>query len=123
MEQLEKVEESGGAVATPTGFILKPKKRKMNDMEKKGLAFTIVVLTPVIISFLIFWVYANIQSICLGFMEKDMATGKEIFSLYQFEKLFREFKNPNSAMSEAFVNTMQYFVVHLIKLFWETHII
>lgn len=117
MEQLEKVEESGNAVVTPTGFTLQPKKRKMNDMEKRGLLFTLVILTPVIISFLVFWLYANIQSIFLGFMEKDIATGKEFFSLYQFEKLFREFKNPNSAMSEAVANTMKYFAVHLIKIF------
>ena len=55
MEQLEKVEESGNEAVTPANFMLQPKKRKMNDMEKKGLAFTIVVLTPVIISFLVFW--------------------------------------------------------------------
>ena len=93
------------------------KKKKMNDMEKKGLIFAWVILTPVIISFLVFWLYANIQSVFLGFMTRDVETGKEIFSLYNFEKLFREFQRPDSAMSEAFVNTMKYFVVHYVKIF------
>lgn len=89
----------------------------MNDMEKKGLWFSIIVLTPVFISFLVFWVGVNFQSILLAFISRDAVTGQEVFSFYQFEKLFREFQNPNSAMSEAFVNTMKYFVVHLIKIF------
>ena len=53
----------------------------------------------------------------MAFISKDVETGKEIFSFYNFEKLFIEFKNPNSATSEAFVNTMKYFVLHLIKIF------
>lgn len=92
-------------------------KKKMNDMEKKGLIFTLVILTPVIISFLVFWLYANLQSLCMGFLIKEVETGKEVFSLYNFEKLFREFQRPDTAMSEAFVNTMKYFAVHIIKIF------
>ena len=92
-------------------------KKKMNDMEKKGLIFTLVILTPVIISFLVFWLYANLQSLCMGFLIKEVETGKEVFSLYKFEKLFREFQRPDTAMSEAFVNTMKYFAVHIIKIF------
>ena len=93
------------------------KKKKMNDMEKKGLIFSWAVLTPVIISFLVLWLYAHIQSIFLGFMTKDVITGEEVFSLYNFERLFREFQKPDSAMSEAFANTMKYFAVHYIKIF------
>ena len=111
------VQECEDGTAVSVNFILKPKKKTMNGMQKRGLWFTILVLTPVFISFLVFWLYANVQSIFLGFMEKEVGTGKEIFSLYQFERLFRDFKRPDSAMSEAFVNTMKYFAVHLIKIF------
>ena len=97
--------------------LLPQKKKKMNDMERNGLIFTWIILTPVIISFLVLWLYAHIQSIFLGFMTKDVQTGQEIFSLYNFERLFREFQRPDTAMSEAFVNTMKYFGVHLLKIF------
>ena len=116
MQQQENF-ETGGSVEVSLVNALPPKKKKMNDMEKNGLIFSAVVLVPVFISFLFFWLYVNIQSIAMAFIARDVETGKEIFSFYNFEKLFIEFKNPNSAMSEALVNTMKYFVLHLIKIF------
>ena len=93
------------------------KKKKMNQMERNGLLFSIAILTPVFISFLVFWVGVNFQSIFMAFITRDPATGKEILSFENFEKLFNEFRNPYSALSEAFVNTMKYFVLHLVKIF------
>ena len=108
--------ENESSVAT-LQTVFPRKKKKMNDMEKKGLIFAIVILTPVFISFLVFWLGVNLQSIGLAFIYKDPTSGKDVWSLEQFAKLFRELKNPNSAMGEAFINTMKYFVVHLIKIF------
>ena len=92
------------------------KKKKMNDMERSGLVFAIIVLVPVFISFLVFWVGVNASSIALAFTAKDVETGKEIFSFEYFGRLFRSFKDPESALMGALGNTMKYFIIHLIKL-------
>ncbi len=91
------------------------KRKKMTDMDKHGLIFSIIILTPIFISFMIFWFGVNFQSILLAFMEKQ--GGKNVFSLWQFEKVFLELKNPKSMLGGAMINTMKYFILHLVKIF------
>ncbi|MBQ8658791.1 MAG: sugar ABC transporter permease [Clostridia bacterium] len=117
MKQQETIEVEGEVGALLTKHGMPRKKKKMNEMEKKGLIFSIVVLVPVFITFLVFWVGVNFQSILLAFIARDVETGKEVFSLYNFEKIIIELKNPNSALGEAFINTMKYFALHLVKIF------
>lgn len=117
MEQQERVKESGaGTAVLNSPNMLRKKKKKMNDMERNGLIFSIVVLTPVFISFLIFWLYVHYQAILMAFQTIDVETGKVIWSLENWARMFRAFQNPESALSGAFANTMKYFVVHLIKI-------
>ena len=113
----ERVEESAVAEQQPVYAPIPPKKkRKMNEMERNGLIFSIIVLIPVFISFVIFWLGVNFQSITLAFTGKNEA-GEDVFTLEYFSRVIRSFESPDSALSEAFVNTMKYFVVHLIKIF------
>ena len=96
---------------------LHKRKKEMNLMERNGLIFTCIILFPVVINFFVFWFGVNINSILLAFKVKDIETGKEVFSLYNFEKLFRELKSPDTAVGGALVNTMKYFTLHIIKIF------
>ncbi len=93
------------------------KKKEMNLLERNGLIFTIIILIPIFINFIVFWFGVNINSITLAFITKDVETGKEIFSFYHFERLIRELKSVDTAVGGALVNTLKYFVVHLIKIF------
>lgn len=111
VEQTKTVEKSNRPNSFPT------RKRVMKPLEKKGMIFALLMLLPPFINFLIFWVGVNANSIALAFTTTDVVTGKEIFSFYQFEKLFKELSTPDTAVYGALINTLKYFAVHVVKLF------
>ena len=115
MAQQENFETCGtGEVALVN--VLPRKKKKMNQMQKSGLIFCIVFLVPIYISFCVLWLGVNLGSILMAFQGIDPDTREVVWTLNNFERMFHSFKAPDSALSEAFVNTMKYFVLHLIKI-------
>ena len=74
------------------------KKKKIKDKEK--LIFILFCISVPIIQWLIFYVYANIDSVLMAFRD---SAGK--FSLVNFTRFFDEFKMPTSEIRLAFRNT------------------
>lgn len=117
MEEKVETKAENVADAPSAQAMFRKNKKQMNIMEKNGLIFVLIILIPVILNFIVFWGGVNINSIALAFTAKDAETGKEIFSLYHFEKLFRELKSPTTAVGGALITTMKYFIAHLAKIF------
>lgn len=116
-QQMEKVEVEVEASARVQRLNLNKVKKTMKPLEKKGLIFAALMLLIPFINFLIFWVGVNANSIALAFTSVDEVTQKEVFSFYQFEKLFNDLSSPYNQAGRALINTLKYFALHIIKLF------
>ena len=88
----------------------KPKvlNNKKSVIKDGGLLFTTLMLLPVILHFLIFYCGVNFNSILLAFTVPT-SDGGQVFSLFNFEKFFRELQKPDSAVYMAFFNTLEYY--------------
>ena len=117
-EKVENKVETDGSAASASAVVTPRKlKKEMNVLERNGLIFTIIVLTPVILNFIVFWLGVNFSSIALAFTAKDPETGKEVFSWLYFERLFQHLQSPTEPITIALINTMKYFIAHLAKIF------
>ncbi len=82
--------------------------KKKNVIKNGGLLFSTLMLLPAILHFLIFYCGVNFNSILLAFSVPTPDGGQE-FSLFNFEKFFRELQKPDSAVYMAFFNTLEYY--------------
>lgn len=82
-------------------------KKKKTDKEK--LIFILFCITIPIIQWLIFYVYANIDSIFMAFRDLNGSV-----SLDNFKRFFTELKSPSSDIRIAFKNTFLTFFILLI---------
>lgn len=93
------------------------RKSKLSRKRVAECLFAYGMLLLPLIQFAIFYIWINFNSIVMAFKEFDGYTddGGETFkwSLYQFERLFREFRNPDSIVAAAILNTLKYFTAGL----------
>lgn len=82
-------------------------------MKKNAYLF---IYTMLIISFIgiMKYVYINFSSILLSFSVEN-EYGEQVYTLANFEKLFGEFKNHDSQIWKALVNTLKYFFMYTGK--------
>ena len=83
--------------------------------ERRGKIFAYCMVSFAVIQFAIFFVYLNFEQFRLAFFYKTV-DGEEIFTWDNFARIFYEFERPHSIMQYAFVNTMQYWLMGVVKL-------
>ncbi len=98
-------------------------KKQDNKRSRKGISraklqeylFVASLLAIPIFFFLIFWVYANVDSLLLAFQKEDYSgeSMKLIFTFRNFEDVFKYFLKEKELLI-AFRNTMLFFVVNLV---------
>lgn len=82
-------------------------------MKKNAYLFIYPMLTIAIIG-MIKYLWINFSSILLSFsIENEF--GEQIMTMANFERLFIEFKNPDSEIWRALMNTLKYFVMYTVK--------
>lgn len=81
-------------------------KRQKNSLQR-NLFILALVIVP-IMQFCIFYIYVNINSILMAF--QTVENGKTVFSLGNFEMLFKEIAQPTSVFWQSVKNTGIFFV-------------
>ena len=71
--------------------------------------FIIVMLLVPISNFLLFWVYTSFDTILLAFQKWDVAQGKDVFSMQNFQMLYNELKFADSTLFVSLKNTLIFF--------------
>ena len=74
--------------------------------------FIAVMLAVPLLNLLIFYFGVNINSVLLAF--KENIGGETVFSLYNFQRLFKEFASSASVVNEALKNTLIFFFLSFI---------
>lgn len=87
---------------------LVPIKDIIFNRNTKKYIFCLIALTPALFNFLFFWCQINISSVSMAFKDR---TG---FGFGNFIRLFDEFQNPYSLISESLKNTMIFFFFGLL---------
>ncbi len=85
-------------------------------MERRNAIFAYCMVAIGFVHFCIFYVYLNFNSILLAF-QVPLADGGQQFSFFNFQKLFNELTRADTQIYNAFLNTMKYFVLGIVKLF------
>lgn len=91
--------------------------KNSNTIKNSGKLFAFMMIVPGLIHFIVFYLGVNIGSLSLAFTMPDADTGKQVFTTYQFQKIFMELSRPDTAIFEALANTLKYYAVGLIKMF------
>ncbi len=82
------------------------KKKKRNSLQRQ--LFIIALLALPIIQFCIFYIYVNFSSIVMAF--RTLEKGKWVWSMNNFEALFKEIKTEDSIFWISLKNTGLYFI-------------
>lgn len=88
-------------------------KSKTKIGAAKERFFIIVMLIVPIANFLMFWVYTSYDTILMAFQKWDVAQGKDVFSMQNFEMLFTEMKQADSTLLISFKNTLIFFITNV----------
>ena len=83
------------------------KKKTLNSMETRKYLFLAGLFALPFINFLVFWLYLNISAVDFAF-KIEQADGTVIYSLKNFESMFKAMGMPNSTFWIALRNTMLY---------------
>lgn len=96
------------------------KRKRITKRTLKEWIFAYVMLLLPLIQFAIFYIWINANSILMAFQEFAGYSdeGGETFkwSMYNFERFFNEFKNPESMVVHAILNTLKYFAASVIMI-------
>jgi ABC-type sugar transport system permease subunit len=95
------------------GGIHLPQKKKMS-LHTSGCIFSFFMLIPVLFNFFVFYLGVNLGSIALAF-STPTPEGGEVFSLINFENFIKELGRTDSAVYMALFNTLEYYLMGLIK--------
>ena len=74
--------------------------------------FILIMLAIPLLNLIVFYFCVNINSILLAFQEN--IGGKQSFSLYNFQRLFKEFATSGSIVTQALKNTMIFFTLGFV---------
>ncbi|MBQ8684579.1 MAG: sugar ABC transporter permease [Clostridia bacterium] len=88
---------------------MEKEKRKTKIGVGKERFFIIVMLLIPISNFLVFWVYTSFDTILMAFQKWDVAQGKDVFSMQNFEMLYNELKLADSTLFVSLKNTLLFF--------------
>ena len=88
---------------------MEQKRKKTKIGAGKERFFIIVMLLIPISNFLMFWVYTSFGTILLAFQKWDIAQGKDVFSMQNFQMLFNELKLADSTLFVSLKNTLIFF--------------
>ncbi len=93
-----------------------PTKKKLSRAKKQEYLFIASLLVVPIIFFLVFWLYANLDSLTLAFREEKIVDGVNTvrFSFIHFEEAYTDFLMGGEFGLIALRNTMLFFLVNLI---------
>lgn len=83
--------------------------------ERRGKIFAYCMVAFAVVHFAVFFVYLNFEQFRLAFLFQTV-DGEEIFTWDNFARIFYEFERPNSIMQYALVNTLQYWLMGVVKL-------
>lgn len=92
---------------------IKRRKKEVKPFERQGKIFAYLMISVGLIHFCIFWVGVNAGSIALAFLEPNSNN----FSLNNFQRLFAELQRADTAIYSALMNTLKYYIVHIVKIF------
>lgn len=100
---------------------LRSRMRKISSRKKFGSnLFVFLTLLLPTIGFLIFWLYIHLDSLVLSFrtdpsitLFDDPSGVLSDFTFANYEKVFKEFFDPNGSLGKATVNTLIYFFAGL----------
>ena len=84
-------------------------KKFMNKREIKLHVFCYAMMLPAIISFCVFYIYVNFQSIAMAFQERQPNGGYE-WGMGNFQYFFTELSHADSLFIEAIKNSLIFFV-------------
>ena len=98
---------------TNTANTVSVKPEKKVSIKSGGNIFSLMMLIPAIFHFLVLYCGTNIGSILLAFT--TTVEGEEVFSLIHFQKFFDELSNVNSGIYMALINTLEYYLLGLVK--------
>lgn len=78
-------------------------KRKLTKTNRKAMIFCLLMVAYPVIHWLIFYVYANLNSFALAFKRYDISSGQQVFlpfsGLFEnFKKFFRDFFSSSSTV-------------------------
>lgn len=104
------MEQQQGTCIKPT-VALDNKKIKI---KSGGNLFSLLMLIPVIFHFLVLYCGVNLGSILLAFTT-NTPDGGQVFSLINFENFFKELARSDSAVYMALINTLEYYLLGLVK--------
>ena len=93
------------------------KKKFRLKKKQKDLIFVIAMLILPMLWFGIFWVYVNFNSILMAFKQYKGA-GQYEWTLNNFKDIFAEFKYSDSVLKQALTNTLLFFPLNLITIFF-----
>ena len=83
--------------------------------ERRGKIFAYCMVSIAVVHFLIFFVYLNFEQFRMAFAY-ELADGSEKFTFDNFTKIFTDLQLPNSIMLYSLVNTIQYWLMGVVKL-------
>lgn len=88
-------------------------KKQETLFNKKGKVFANCMVIIALVHFCIWYVYLNVENVVLAFTP---SLQEREFTLMYFERFFAELRSPDTILYGAFINSMKYFVLGLVKL-------
>jgi len=88
-------------------------KRKKIGAKKEAFFIVVMLIIP-ISNFLMFWVYTSFDTILMAFQKWDVAKGKDVFSMVNFEMLYKELQLGESTLWISLKNTLMYFFANVL---------
>lgn len=83
--------------------------------ERKGKIFAYCMVSVAVVHFLLFFVYLNFEQFKMAFTYQ-LIDGSEKFTWDNFTQIFVDLKAPNSILLYSLVNTIQYWLMGVVKL-------
>lgn len=83
--------------------------------ERRGKIFAYCMVSVAVVHFLLFFVYLNFEQFKMAFTYQ-LIDGTEKFTWDNFTQIFADLQAPNSILLYSIVNTMQYWLMGVVKL-------
>ncbi|MBR2968398.1 MAG: sugar ABC transporter permease [Clostridia bacterium] len=88
---------------------------KNNSRKIKQSVFIILMLTPAIVGFFVFYIYVNFKSVVMAFsFEKG---GETFYGLDNFIRFFKEFTLPDTMFKDTILNTLKSFLSTIVIVY------
>ena len=88
---------------------------RYNSSKIKESAFIVLMLTPAIIGFLLFYVYVNFKSVLMAFSFEQ--GGQTLYGLDNFIRFFNEFTLPDTMFKDTIWNTLRTYLSSILIVY------